>query len=100
MADRLLGFRRSALLYLMFVSCGILLAAYWFSEGHGASLVRLDQIRPGMSRKDVLRVLGKPGTINQHDDGSQSWFYTRATFCQVKVYLNRNGIVEETDHDH
>jgi hypothetical protein len=100
MLNRLPGFLRLAILGVVFFVGGLLLAAYWISEGHGASLATFARIRPGMSGKDVLRVLGRRSTINRRGDGSQSWLYTRATFCQVKVYLSRDGVVEETDHDH
>jgi outer membrane protein assembly factor BamE (lipoprotein component of BamABCDE complex) len=72
---------------------------YWFNAGHGASLSRLNQIRPGMSQKAVVQELGKPTTINKHDD-SQSWFYTRGTFCLVAVHFDRNGAVVRAEHDH
>jgi outer membrane protein assembly factor BamE (lipoprotein component of BamABCDE complex) len=74
--------------------------SFWFSEGHGASLSTLSQVRPGMSREEILTLLGRPGAINHSDDGSESWYYTRWTFCQVKVFLTPDGLVSETDHDH
>ena len=76
------------------------LASFWFSEGHGASIARLARILPGMTSEYVITYLGRPSTINRHDDGSESWFYTRGTFCQVKIYLSPSGQVTETDHDH
>jgi outer membrane protein assembly factor BamE (lipoprotein component of BamABCDE complex) len=100
MVDRLLCSVRWSVITLVFIIGGLFLVAYWFSEGHGASLSKLAQVRPGMTRDEVLRLLGNPGTINEERDGSQSWFYTRGTFWQVKVYMDRNGLVEETDHDH
>jgi outer membrane protein assembly factor BamE (lipoprotein component of BamABCDE complex) len=77
-----------------------LLVGFWFSEGHGASLSRLAQVRPGMTNDQVSAILGRPGTINREIDGSESWYYTRGTFCQVKVYMSSQGLVSETDHDH
>jgi outer membrane protein assembly factor BamE (lipoprotein component of BamABCDE complex) len=74
--------------------------ASWFSEGHGASLARLAQVRPGMTGDQVTAILGRPGTVNRGDGGTESWFYTRGTFCQVKVYISSAGRVSETDHDH
>jgi outer membrane protein assembly factor BamE (lipoprotein component of BamABCDE complex) len=100
MVDRVLSFLRWGVFPVICMIGGLFLIAYWFGEGHGASLSRLKQVRPGMSRKEVLKLLGNPGTINRAEDGSQSWFYTRGTFCQVKVYMDRDGIVEDTDHDH
>jgi len=104
MVDRVLTCLRSgAFAVICTVICvigGPFLAAYWFSESHGASLSKLKQVSPGMTRKEVVELLGNPGTINRAPGGSRSWFYTRGTFCQVKVYLNRDGIVEDTHHDH
>src|SRR5438046_2653621 len=100
MVDRVLSFVRSGVFLVICVSGGFFLVAYWFGEGHGASLSKLEQVRPGMTRKEILKRLGNPSTINKAQDGSQSWFYTRGTFCQVKVYVDRDGMVEETDHDH
>jgi len=103
MRDGVRSFVRSGHFLLICLICvigGFSFIAYWFNEGHGASLSKLEQIRPGMTRKAVLEVLGNPTTINKRDDGSQSWFYSRATFCMVSVYLDRNGIVERTNHDH
>ncbi len=97
---RFLPYVRSGVLTLLCILGGFLLVAYWFSEGHGASLAKLEQVKPGMTRNEVLSLLGNPGTIDGDQDGPQSWFYTRGTFCQVKVYLDRNGIVLHTDHDH
>jgi outer membrane protein assembly factor BamE (lipoprotein component of BamABCDE complex) len=78
----------------------LFLVAFWFAEGHGASLSRLAQVEPGMASEQVLAILGRPHTINRNSDGSESWFYTRRTFCQVKVYMSSAGRVSETDHDH
>jgi hypothetical protein len=73
---------------------------FWFSAGHGASLSALDRIRPGMTRENVVDLLCRPGTINRFGNGAESWFYKRWTFCQVKVYMTPERVVEETDHDH
>ena len=100
MVGRFLSSIRWGLLTLLFIIGGPFLVAYWFSEGHGASLAKLEQVRPGITRNEVLKLLGNPSTINGAQGGPQSWFYTRGTFCQVKVYLDRNGIVLDTDHDH
>ncbi len=40
------------------------------------------------------------GTIYQASDRSGSWFYTRGTFGQVKVCPDKDGAVEDTNHDH
>ncbi|QEH31673.1 SmpA / OmlA family protein [Aquisphaera giovannonii] len=74
--------------------------AYWFGEGHGSSLSQLARVRTGMSREQVVALLGRPGTVNCSEDGSESWYFTRWTFCQAKVYFAADGTVEETDHDH
>src|SRR5690242_18181935 len=82
-------------------SClALLLLGWWFEDGHGAPLSRLSRVQPGMPSKQVMALLGRPGTINPSPDGSESWFYTRWTWCQVKVYLSAEGLVTETDHDH
>jgi outer membrane protein assembly factor BamE (lipoprotein component of BamABCDE complex) len=78
----------------------LFLLAFWFGEGHGASLSKLALVHTGMTRDDVLALLGQPSTTNRASDGSESWFYTRGTFCQVKVYLDEKGKVRDTDHDH
>ena len=85
----------AALLFITFLS----LAAWW-SGGHGALLAALARVQPAMTHEQVVALLGHPGTINGSSDGSQSWYYTRMTWCQVKVYWNERGIVEGTDHDH
>jgi hypothetical protein len=79
---------------------GVALMVLWFGEGHGASLSRLAMVHPGMTRKEVVNLLGEPRTINRASDGFESWSYTRGTFCQVKIHLDANGKVMDTDHDH
>lgn len=93
-------FVRSFGMLALAVVGGVFSMVFWFADGHGASLATLAQVRPGMTRKQVVSLLGRPGTINHFPDGSESWFYTRRTFCQVKVYMTPEGIVGETDHDH
>ena len=78
MLGRFLSYVRLGLLILLFIIGGLFLAAYRFSEGHGASLAKLEQVRPGMTRNEVLELLGNTGTIDGAQDGPQSWFYTRA----------------------
>jgi hypothetical protein len=78
----------------------LFLLGAWFSDGHGASLSALAQVQPGMSRKQVIALLGTPGTVNRESNGSESWFYGNWTFCQVKVYVSSEGLVSGTDHDH
>jgi hypothetical protein len=53
-----------------------------------------------MSQQDIRKVLGNPTTINHHEGGGQFWVYTRGTLCAVKIDLDRDGVVEQTDHDH
>jgi outer membrane protein assembly factor BamE (lipoprotein component of BamABCDE complex) len=78
----------------------LVLRGFWSSEGHGAPLTQLARVRPGMTRGGVVALLGNPGTINRASDGSESWFNTRYTWCQVKVYISSEGLVSETGHDH
>jgi outer membrane protein assembly factor BamE (lipoprotein component of BamABCDE complex) len=92
---------RTGVIAIACLAAGVFFLAFWFGEGHGASLSRLASVQPGMTRKEVVvNLLGEPGTINRSDDGSESWFYSRWTFCQVKVYMDKDGRVQETDHDH
>ena len=98
--DEIRDFVRSGL-FLVFTVIGVFaVAGYWWTEGHGESLETLKQIRPGMDRNEVVRLLGNPTHINKAQDGSQSWFYTRGTWCMVSVHLDRDGVVEDTVHDH
>jgi outer membrane protein assembly factor BamE (lipoprotein component of BamABCDE complex) len=73
---------------------------FWFGEGHGASLSTLAKVRPGMTGERVVDLLGRPSTINRSGDGSESWYYWRWTFCDVKVHMTPEGVVEDTEHDH
>jgi outer membrane protein assembly factor BamE (lipoprotein component of BamABCDE complex) len=91
---------QNTILAIVALCVAAFLAAYHVSEGHGASLSNLGQIRPGMTPAKVISILGRPSTINRHSDGAESWYYTRGTFCQVKVHLTPVGRVRETDHDH
>ncbi len=100
MTDQVRSLVRSGFFLLICVIGGLSFVAFWIDQGHGASLSKLEQVRPGMTRQAVLNLLGNPTTINKGEDGSQSWFYSRATFCMVSVYFDRNGIVEQTNHDH
>src|SRR5829696_7490873 len=75
--------RIAALVTIVLLVGAVLFRCYWWSEGHGASLTRLASVHPGMSGDQVRRILGRPGTIS-----SQTWFYTRWTWCQVKVYFD------------
>jgi outer membrane protein assembly factor BamE (lipoprotein component of BamABCDE complex) len=86
------------LLALLGVVC--VSAMYWSFEGHGTSLSSLAKIHTGMTRREVIDLLGKSSTVNRHSDGSESWYYTRGTFCIVRVHSDEKGEVRETDHDH
>ncbi|HWE38763.1 MAG TPA: outer membrane protein assembly factor BamE [Isosphaeraceae bacterium] len=72
----------------------------WYWEGHGASLSRLAKVQRGMTRGQVAALLGTPHSMNRRPDGSESWYYTKWTWCQVKVFVSPEGLVTETDHDH
>jgi hypothetical protein len=80
----------SDVLCLIGCSIGTLVAAVAVGRGFGAFLVAA-----------ILRRAGfQSGTIYRASDGSGSWFYTRGTFGQVKVYLDKDGEVVDTNHDH
>ncbi len=81
MSDELRDFVRSGYFLLICLVFGFVLALYWFDAGHGASLSSLEEIRPGMSKQAVRKLLGNPTTVNEHEGGRESWFYTRATLC-------------------
>jgi outer membrane protein assembly factor BamE (lipoprotein component of BamABCDE complex) len=100
MGDQIRDFLRSGYFLLVVLIVGFFGIGYWFDAGHGASLSALEHVRLGMSREAVRKVLGSPTEINQNEGGRQSWFYTRATWCTVYVYFDRNGVVERTCHDH
>jgi hypothetical protein len=98
--SRRLG-RVRLVLTIILVPLSVLVAgAYWFSEGHGAPLASWSRIGPGMTRDQVIALLGRPGTIHRSADGSETWYYTRGTFCMVEVKLATGGLVSETVHDH
>jgi outer membrane protein assembly factor BamE (lipoprotein component of BamABCDE complex) len=78
----------------------LLLFAFWVFDGHGAAMSRLAQVHPGMTRKQVTAILGKPSTINGNADGSETWYYSKITWCQVKVHTSPRGIVDGKYHDH
>ncbi len=88
------------MLALMYCLIPLIAYGYWWSEGHGASLTRLARIHPGMTGEQVVAILGRPGTINRSEDGFESWYYTRCTWCMVTVHLTSNGLVRRTGHDH
>lgn len=104
MRDQIRDFLRSG--YFLLICLLILLVAVpvfvgtWFWEGHGASLSAFGQVRSGMSQQAVRKTLGNPTSMSQRQDGGQSWFYTRTTFCIICVQFDENGMVVETDHDH
>jgi outer membrane protein assembly factor BamE (lipoprotein component of BamABCDE complex) len=100
MGDQIRDRLRSGYFLLVFVVIGFFCVYRWVNAGHGASLSALEQVRPGMSQQAVRKVLGDPTTINKYEDFGQSWFYTRATWCMVYVYFDRDGVVERTGHDH
>jgi outer membrane protein assembly factor BamE (lipoprotein component of BamABCDE complex) len=100
MARRFRDILKCDLMALWLLLVGTFLMPFWFGEGHGTSLSRLAMVSNGMTREEVVHLLGKPGAVNHNGNGSESWFYTRATFCQGKISLDSNGKVTETDHDH
>jgi outer membrane protein assembly factor BamE (lipoprotein component of BamABCDE complex) len=100
MAERFSTTVRYGLGVLFAVTALIFLTPVWFMAGHGASISTFDQIRPGMNQNDVIRLLGRPNTINDQSSGGHSWYYTRCTFCMVVVHLDKHGLVKETVHDH
>ncbi len=104
MRDQTRDFLRSG--YFLLICLLILLVVVpvfvggWIFNGHGASLSALGQVRSGMSQQAVRKILGNPTSMSQREDGGQSWFYTRTTFCIICVQFDGNGMVVETDHDH
>ena len=100
-ASRALGRLIASIAIGLIASAGVLAGlGLWFSEGHGAPLSRLARIRPGMTRSRMAELLGRPSTIRRSPDGSESWYYTRWTWCQVKVDLTPAGSVRGFDHEH
>ncbi len=89
------------ILTLVLAPLSVLFAhAYWFSEGHGAPLGTWSRVRLGMSRGQVIALLGRPSSIEHSADGSECWYYTRRTFCMVEALFTPAGFVRETAHDH
>ncbi len=89
------------MLALLYYIVGIFAYSYWLFEGHPVSLARLARVHPGMTKEQVIAILGSPGTNNGSGDGSDIWCYhTRCQWCLVTVYFTPEGPVRETSHDH
>jgi hypothetical protein len=74
--------------------------AWWFGEGHGLRLSTVDGLHPGMSREQVIAIAGRPSSTCSESGGAVRWFYTRCTFCMIRVSFSTGGRVSEVVHDH
>jgi outer membrane protein assembly factor BamE (lipoprotein component of BamABCDE complex) len=88
------------LIVILLIPLTFCVSAAWLVQGHGASASKFRQIAHGMRTKDVRQLLGSPSFEFSHQDGTMTWTYTRATWCQMIVHFSADGIVDEFDHDH
>ncbi len=88
----------TAILFMLFFA--FMAYGAWALGAHGASMSQVDRVRIGMAQKEVQTILGNPGRVDSHDDGSKVWTYSRMTWCMVRVYIGTTGEVTEVEHDH
>jgi uncharacterized lipoprotein len=74
-------------------------AAAFLMEAHAVSIHRLSQIQIGTSEAKVESILGPPSLIMQ-SPYDNSWQYTGATWCNVTISFDANGLVDEVVQRH
>ena len=94
-----------SVVYLVMASLLLLFAAYmacafWCMEAHGVPDSKLAKLHSGVSSADVRALLGKPGSIHEHDGGHYSWTCTRMTWGMVTIYFSPRDEVTRVEHDH
>ena len=96
------GRRSSVTWALMIVAlmAGLIGPLIWHWEGHGVPSSTISTLRPGLTEDQILRLAGHPVGIDYHKDGSETWFYSRGTWCSIHVSFATDGSVAEVEHDH
>ncbi|MEK6236689.1 MAG: outer membrane protein assembly factor BamE [Planctomycetales bacterium] len=79
---------------------GFLFLLIWTGDGHGMPIRHYDQLHVGMTGDEVIAVAGTPNHIRRHQDGTQTWTYSRFTFCHIQVLIGDDEKVILHDHDH
>ena len=79
---------------------GIVLLGLWVYDAHGLSASKIARLHPGLTGGQVEAIAGRPSHAFVSEYGSRSWYYTRWTWCQIKVHFTPEGQVYEIDHDH
>jgi len=70
-------------------------ALYPVFDGHPVTMHRLARVKTGMTKSDVVRILGEP-SVRQSND----WRYSGMTWCFVVVTFDKDERVVLVEHDH
>lgn len=73
----------------------------WNLYGHSGSLNQFDKIQDGMSRAQVVEIMGEPSWTRKNDDGTLLITYAHSTkSCHLRVTLSTDGAVISKQHAH
>lgn len=88
-------------LVVVAIVIAITVAAAAFFIPHCVSPTGLSAIRRGMTRQEVVALLGSPqGVSTDGPNHSQLFFSSAGRWCSVTVHLGGDGRVQSVFHDH
>jgi hypothetical protein len=93
--------RLTVVVVVLVVAFAAGVAAFWFP--HCVPLDRLAQIKTGMTREEVVALLGPPFATPIYPDGQRVLAYgswRRVRYCTVDVFLDSSDRVSGVFHDH
>ena len=68
---------------------------------HGGSLRNLERVCVGMTRSQVIDIMGEPNWSRQTDAGTTVLTYAHSTkLCNLRIELSPEGIVISKQHAH
>jgi hypothetical protein len=80
---------------------GVVLIPFIAMDAHPVPLWRLANVKPGMSRQEVLKILGIPTTFDAYEEWpDETWRYSSYTWCNIEIDFDSNGKVLDVIHDH
>ena len=71
----------------------------WFWNAPAVPASSLRELRVGMTRGDVLHLLGEPRWRYEGDGHPETWCYARGSIYTLEIDFTPEGVVEYYEHD-
>jgi SmpA / OmlA family len=93
--------RRGVLVVSISLTVAIISAIVVYAVPHGVPPNKLTGVQEGMSRDDVVRLLGPPVSASRFSDVRSKISYSKPfQYCEVDVFLDPADHVTGVRHDH